>query len=290
MNPVIMRWLAISAGVLTCAGTLALGRWQLQRADEKLAAAALLQQRSMAPAWGDADWPCAVRDFARAGERMPAAPTSPSTAASTAAHGPSTDELPVQRPAQLRGRWLRDRTVFLDNRPMDGRTGFIVLTPLQLSEGPCRGELVLVQRGWAPRDGIDRQKLPAWQDTPAEVRVSGRVAQQPSRTYAVGEEAMPAPGQTRVIRQNVDAAFWAAWLGQAPLAGALLQIDDVHAVDGPEDEPNLLRHWAPPDLGVGKHQAYAAQWFALAALAAGLTLWFQVIRPRNLLRSEPPRP
>lgn len=286
MNPVIMRWVAISAGVLTCAGTLALGRWQLQRADEKLAAAALLQQRSMEPAWRDADWPCAVRASALAAGRMPAAPT----AAPTATHGPSSDELPVQRPAQLQGRWLRDRTVFLDNRPMEGRTGFIVLTPLRLSEGPCRGELVLVQRGWAPRDGIDRQKLPTWQDTPAEVRVSGRVAQQPSRTYAVGEEAMPPPGQTRVIRQNVDAAFWSAWLGQAPLAGALLQTDDAHAVDGPEDEPHLLRHWAPPDLGVGKHQAYAAQWFALAALAAGLTLWFQFIRPRQPFRPEPSRP
>lgn len=274
----------MAAGVLTCASTLALGRWQLQRADEKLAAAALLQQRAMEPAWRDGDWPCAGAAVASTPENVRM------RAKSAATHEPSAAELPVQRPARLQGHWLSHRTVFLDNRPMDGRTGFIVLTPLRLSEGPCRGQLVLVQRGWAPRDGIDRQKLPTWQDSEAAVWVTGRVAQQPSRTYAVGEEAMPDPGQTRLIRQNVDAAFWAAWLGQAPLAGALLQTDDAQVGGAPVDGPSLLRHWAAPDLGVGKHQAYAAQWFALAALAAGLTLWFQVVRPRKLLRSEPPRP
>lgn len=263
MNPVIKRWVAILAGVLTCASTLALGRWQLQRADEKLASAALLQRRSMESPWRNADWPCSGA--------VPAA-------------------LPVQRPARLQGHWLSHRTVFLDNRPMDGRTGFIVLTPLRLSQGPCRGEVVLVQRGWTPRDGIDRQKLPTWQDLAAEVWVSGRVAQQPSRTYVVGEEAAPQPGATRVIRQNVDASFWTAWLGQAPLAGALLQTDDVPVGEVVGDGAALLRHWAAPDLGAGKHQAYAAQWFALAALAAGLTLWFQVIRPQKLRRSEPTRP
>ncbi len=267
MNPVWTRWVAVLAGVLTCLATAGLGRWQLQRADDKLAAAALMQRRAAEPAWTAADWPCA------AAGAQPAA------------------NLPVDRTARLSGRWLSHRTVFLDNRPMDGSSGFIVLTPLRLSQGPCQGQVVLVQRGWVPRDVRDRQRVPEWQDTDAEVSVPGRVAQQPSRTYAIGDEALPDARLHRVIRQNADAAFWQAWLGQAPLAGALLQTDD--------ERPSgvaLLRHWTAPDAGVGKHQAYAAQWFALSAIAAGLTLWFQFLRPlyraraRALAQPDPSRP
>ena len=265
MNPVCTRWVAVLAGVLTCLATAGLGRWQLQRAEDKLSAAALMQRRASEPAWTAAEWPCAP-----------------------AVQKPQAD-LPVDRTARLSGRWLSHRTVFLDNRPMDGSSGFIVLTPLRLSQGPCQGQVLLVQRGWVPRDVRDRQRLPDWQDTDAEVSVPGRVAQQPSRTYAIGDEAVPDVRLRRLIRQNVDAAFWQAWLGQAPLAGALLQTDD--------EQPTgvaLQRHWTAPDAGVGKHQAYAAQWFALSAIAAGLTLWFQFLRPRALTRAlahpDPTRP
>jgi len=261
MNPVCARWVAVLAGVLTCLGTASLGRWQLQRADDKMAAAALMQRRAAEPPWTAADWPCASADT------------------------PPVADLPVDRTARLSGRWLSHRTVFLDNRPMDGGSGFIVLTPLRLSQGPCQGQLLLVQRGWVPRDVLDRQRLPDWQDTDAEVSVPGRVALQPSRTYAIGDEAVPDAKLRRVIRQNADAAFWQAWLGQAPLAGALLQTDDEKPAG-----VALRRHWMAPDAGVGKHQAYASQWFALSAIAAGLTLWFQFLRPRALAHPDPTRP
>lgn len=263
MNPVCTRWVAVMAGVFTCLATAGLGRWQLQRADEKLSAAAQMQRRAAEPVWTAADWPCA------------------------SAGGHSAADLPVDRPARLRGRWLSHRTVFLDNRPMDGASGFVVLTPLRLSQGPCQGQLLLVQRGWVPRDVRDRQRLPEWQDADAEVSVPGRVAQQPSRTYAIGDEALPDVRLRRVIRQNVDVAFWQAWLGQAPLAGALLQTDDEQPA-----RVVLQRHWTAPDAGVGKHRAYAAQWFALSAIAAGLTLWFQFLRPRAraLAHPDPSRP
>jgi surfeit locus 1 family protein len=56
----------------------------------------------------------------------------------------------------VQGRWLPVAPVFLDNRQMDGRPGFFVLSPLQLD----RGDVVLVQRGWVPRDMQDRSRLP----------------------------------------------------------------------------------------------------------------------------------
>jgi surfeit locus 1 family protein len=40
----------------------------------------------------------------------------------------------------------------------------------------------------------------------------------------------------------------------------------------------LMRHWPTIISGSDKNRAYALQWFALAALSAGLFLWFQIIQ------------
>jgi len=196
--------------------------------------------------------------------------------------------LPAQQPAHLRGRWLSQHTVFLDNRPMGGQPGFIVVTPLRLSDSACSGGIVLVQRGWWPRDARDRQRLPDWSDADGELELRGVVVPQLSQAYALGEEGPPPRDAGRVLRQNADEAFWRAWLGQSPLPGAVLQRHpEAMTSDSPAGvaPPDLRRDWPQPDLGVDKHHAYAAQWFALSALAVGLTLWFSVIRPRRARRS-----
>ena len=116
--------------------------------------------------------------------------------------------------------------------------------------------------------------LPCRQPAPA---VQGRVLTDLSRAYQLGQEAPPAPSTAPVVRQNVDFAFWSGWLGQSPLAGAVLQLQAAE----PEDDEALLRHWSAPGIGQERHTAYAAQWFAMAAVVIGLTIWFQLISPRR---------
>jgi len=48
----------------------------------------------------------------------------------------------------------------------------------------------------------------------------------------------------------------------------------------PDD--GLVRDWPAPDFGVEKHRIYMLQWYALAALAAGLWLLFFVRRWRGV--------
>lgn len=257
MNPFRRTWVAVSAGLLTVLLTLMLGRWQLGRADEKQAIAELTLQRQGLPAWTQADWPCSLGVTA-----------------------PGVEPLPVHRPVRLKGSWVTERTVFLENRQMGGAPGFFVVTPLRLSPaGVCGDRVVLVQRGWVPRHAGDRARLPDWRDAAGEVEVEGRVLARVSQAYAIGQEAPPSPSAVRLIRQNVDEDFWLRWMGQSPLPGAVLQ---VHAERGSPAE--LQRDWPRADAGVDKHHAYAAQWFAMSAVAAGLTLWFPFIRPRRLLR------
>ena len=233
---------ALSVLVATIAGvgiTASLGTWQLGRAAQKIAIQSALDSRALLPALtgselaGNAD------------------------AASTQ----------LYRPARARGRWLSARTVFLENRQMSARVGFYVVTPLQLDG---RADVLLVQRGWVPRDANERSRLPPIETPAGTVDVAGHIAPPPARLYEFSAAASGA------IRQNLDIAAFSVETG-LPLLPMSLQQHDAAAAAG----DGLLRQWPRPAVDVQKHYGYAFQWFALSALMAGLYVWFQLIRPRR---------
>ena len=227
------------ATVLSVGLTLRLGFWQLDRAAQKIALQQRLDARRALPA---------LRNQELAGTGAGA-------------------EGQFDRPAVLRGRWLGDRTVFLDNRQMDGQPGFFVVTPLAL-EG--RSEAVVVQRGWAPRNFVDRNALPPIDTPTGIVEVRGLIAPPPARLYEF------APSGSGPIRQNLDLEAYARESRVTLLPMSVLQTSSPSTTgDG------LRREWPLPTLGVDRHYGYAAQWFALAALMTGLYVWFQLVRPRR---------
>jgi surfeit locus 1 family protein len=157
----------------------------------------------------------------------------------------------------------------LDNRQMNGKPGFFVMTPLKM-EGIDR--VLLVQRGWVPRNFSERSALPQVDSPAGLVTVQGRIAPPPARLYEfAGAPAGP-------IRQNLDLVQFAAELHRPLLDVTVVQIG------GPSE--GLLRQWSEPATGVEKHQGYAFQWFGLAGLITILYVWFQIVR-RFLLRSRP---
>ena len=229
------RALVWAVALAAMALTASLGRWQLSRAAEKEALQAAIAERQRLPALDGASLAQALSDD-------------------------QAREL-LHRAITLRGQWLADRTVFLDNRPMARQTGFYVLTPLRLT-GSDR--VVLVQRGWAPRHQVDRSLLPPVQTPTGEVQVSGRIAAHPPRVYQLGQE------QGGAIRQNLDLDAWRAETG-LPLAPVLV-VQTGAASDG------LQRDWPEAASGVEKHYGYAFQWFGMAALIVILYVWFQIVR------------
>lgn len=229
-------WLVLVAALLAAAGTARLGVWQLDRAATKNQLQAELMAQRALPALTGAALPA----DAAAARAQP------------------------QRAVVLAGRWLAERTVYLDNRPMAGRTGFYAVTPLQLDDGSA----VLVQRGWLPRDQVDRTRisLPPLATTP--VVVQGRIVPALPRLYELG-----AAGQG-AIRQNLDLESYARETALPLRPWAVVQ------EDGPTPpQDGLLRQWPEPAADVQKHYGYAFQWFALCALILGLYVWFQLIRP-----------
>lgn len=230
-----LRSVIVLLAALTGAlGTARLGVWQLDRAAQKTALhEALLARGSLPP-----------------------------LDAAALARTPEAAQEQLHRRVQLEGRWLAAQSIYLDNRQMNGRPGFFLVTPLLIAPG----DAVLVQRGWLPRNSRDREQL-APVDTPnGAVRIEGRIAPGLARLYEF-EGAASGP-----IRQNLDVTAYARETGQALRPVVIVQLDG--AADG------LQRQWTPAVLDVSTHHGYALQWFSLSALITGLYVWFQLIRPR----------
>ncbi len=235
------------ATLIGVALTANLGAWQLRRAAQKVALQDALESRAKLSA-------LSAPDLART---------------------PAQVEAQHYRPVHLRGHWLGQRNVYLENRQMNGRVGFYLVTPLQLEGRP---EVVLVQRGWVPRDLRDRTLLPPIATPAGTVDVDGHIAPPPARLYEF------APSTTGVIRQNLDLGEFTLETG-LPLAPlSVLQADSPDGSHGTAGD-GLLRQWPRPAVDVQKHYGYAFQWFALCALMAGLYVWFQLVRPRWKRRS-----
>lgn len=233
------------AAALGVAVTAALGVWQLSRAAQKLALhAAQVQQK----------------------ERPPFDLRLANAIDSSGAW--------LHRPVRAYGQWLTQHTVYLENRVMAGQTGFYVFTPLALEGGGA----VMVQRGWVARDGRERTRVPALVSASGAVVVAGRIAAVPGRLLELGQGQQQNPFTTSgmAIRHNLDLSAFATETGLALAPFTVLQT-------GPASE-GLQRDWPEVASGVEKHYGYAAQWFALAALIAGLYVWFQLIAPRRQRR------
>lgn len=228
-------WLLTSAAAVAIAATLALGAWQLGRAQQKLALRAAIEEQKLLP----------VLD-----QRALLATKSIATL--------------LHRQLVLRGSWAAQHTVFLDNRQLNGKPGFYVVTPLQLEGSDAA---VLVQRGWAPRNFIDRQQLPPVETPPGVVEVRGRIAPAPAKLYEFGVVTGGA------IRQNLDLAGFRDETRLALLEGSVQQTGAA--------SQGLLRDWPEVTSGVEKHYGYAFQWWALSGLIAILYAWFQFIAPRR---------
>ena len=182
----------------------------------------------------------------------------------------------LHRRVSLQGEWRQEHTVFLQNRSQNGVPGFWVLTPLQVSPTA----MVLVQRGWAPRDRVSSDVLPPIETPTGVVKVQGRWVAPPSRMVELAREegasALGSAPRSSAIRQNLDVNAWAAEM-KLPILATVLQT-------GAASE-GLAPDWARALSGADKNRGYAFQWFALSGLVAVLFVWFQIIL---VLRHVPP--
>ncbi len=147
---------------------LALGAWQLQRADEKRG----LQEEYDARANGPA-----VRIEPRAQR---------------------AEDLRFYRVA-VRGRYEAPHQLFIDNRVHQGRVGYHVVTPLKIEDSEVR---VLVNRGWVPL-GDDRAHLPPAEAPTGAQEITGVATAPTDKPFRLGPEA-PLRDDGQTVWQHMD--------------------------------------------------------------------------------------
>lgn len=167
----------------------------------------------------------------------------------------------------LSGQFIPQWSIYLENRPHAGVSGFHVLMPFRIAGST---QVVMVGRGWAPRDAVDRTRLPQVRTPPGEVRIQGVLRRGAGHVLQLGQPDAPRPG---AILQNLDIVALAE-ASALPLSTAV--IEQTGAADD-----GLVRDWPLPSLGVDRHRAYALQWYALAAMALVFFLVTGFKRGRN---------
>lgn len=235
----LKRILIAVAALVGVAVTVNLGLWQWGRGQQRTAIHDAMEARAQQAPLATRDLPASLRK----------------------------DDPLLHRPVLLRGTWLPERTVFLDNRQMNGVPGFYVVTPLRLQG---RSDVVLVQRGWIQRNFERREALPPVPAPAGVVEVRGRLAPPPAALFAFDKE------EAGTIRQNLDLTRFRAETGLPLLPYSVQQT-------GPASE-GLLRQWPQAGSGAEKNFGYAFQWWAIAALIAILYVWFQLVVPRRQVR------
>lgn len=215
------KWIPFAATALLVALGLSLGQWQERRAAQKVTLQMLLE----------------------AGNK--AAPLALGAAPLAAA------EVEFRR-VTVKGQFVPDWTLYLENRPYQGRAGFYVLMPFRIDGSNMH---VLVERGWLPRNVAQRDAVPPYVTPFGTVMIEGIARENTGRVMQLGT-APPLRG--RAIVQNAD-------IGQVGAASGLLLQPFIVLQTGLDEQ--LVRDWPAPDTGVDKHRGYAFQWHALALMA-----------------------
>lgn len=216
------RWIPFVAMLVAVAVGIGLGQWQTGRADGKEAIERQLRERASGQPVRVGATPLAV-------------------------------DAVEYRPVKLRGEFVADWPVFLDNRPLHGKAGLYVLMPLKIAGSEMH---VLVLRGWLPRDLRDRTAIARFPTPSGVVEIDGIARRHPGLLLDLGAGAALRPG---AIVQNLDSAQFAKASGLATQPFVVEQ--------GSDNGDGLVRDWPRPSSGIEKHRGYAFQWYALAATA-----------------------
>lgn len=228
------RWLLIHLLIAAiCVAFVGLGRWQLQRHRQRLAANALLAERlALAPE------PLAALLVRY---RLDVPEDNPESIA--------------YRPAQLTGRFdPAHEVLYRINASYDGQPGYWVLTPL-LIDGD---EAVLVMRGWVPAQ-MNRPPLAAAPPPAGEVTLVG-IVEYPRAEQRGALVPRDPPGEL-AITAYIDTERLAQQMPYRllPLFIELRQQQPPHPERYPLPPPE-------PEFSIGSHLGYAIQWFSFVVI------------------------
>lgn len=166
------------------------------------------------------------------------------------------------RQASLRGKWLAEKTIFLDNKLRNRWVGYHVLTPFQL-EG--KQSVVLVNRGWVVAPRL-RSELPLVKTVETTIELDGVLRPFEQRVFELKSDG-PAGRVWQHVRE--DEYRNKSGLDARLIVLPLMLIQTSESTDG------LAREWTAPEHPALHHIGYAVMWllFSVMAVIYGWMLW-----------------
>jgi len=226
------RWVVALAVLITMAGFIRLGIWQLDRAQEK----SDLQEAFIASGQSEG---------------------TPITRVPLA--GPRFDILQHQdRRVLLEGEFLNTRNIFLIYQSFEGQPGYEVITPFLLTDNQ---QIVLVSRGWSgitEVSELSRTLSPLNGPRHIEGQLFIPTEKQAAMSNASQNTDWP------LLRRYVNT------IELGPLFDGSLFPYVVRLAEGQDGV--LVRHWPVVALETGRHFSYALQWFAMAIAVLTVSL------------------
>lgn len=212
---------------------LELGKWQLSRAEEKNAQHEQIEQYAKQPAIALPGTLIKLHEY-------------------------------QYRDVEVRGEYLFEHTIYLDNKIHQGHAGYHIITPLKIANSTLH---VAINRGWIAT-GNDRSLLPKIPEVTGEVKITGIVVSPEIRTLKISDK----------LTEN---QVWGNFDLQRYREITDLELQPIVVLQKNEVADGLIRDWHRPDSGASKNLGYAVQWFLLAGTAIIIFIVLNVKRKNS---------
>lgn len=168
-------------------------------------------------------------------------------------------------PVKAKGTFLSE-AFLLDNQVFEGQVGYEVIQPFRLT----LGDILFVSRGFVVGDA-DRRLLPSIKTPNFLVNISG-YAYQPKLNSLIDEDVQTYSDKWPVRVQSLLAVnLYTHWAKSDKLTAPFLSPSIIRL--NPGSAYSFDSHWMLVNNTPEKHNAYAAQWFAMAGLLLILFVW-----------------
>jgi surfeit locus 1 family protein len=160
------------------------------------------------------------------------------------------EEIIPYQPVEITGHFIKDRVMFLDNKPYKGVHGYHVITPFMISDSK---ETILVNRGWVAMP-VHREDLPEI-ETSEEIQTISGILKVPSYALKLGK-----------LKNDTKQWPWRIqWIEIETIEKQLnMKLLPFIVLLDKTKSGKLIQDWkitvSPPE----KNISYAVQWFALA--------------------------
>jgi cytochrome oxidase assembly protein ShyY1 len=165
------------------------------------------------------------------------------------------------------GRFDSSRQFMLDNRILNSRVGYEIITPFITESGT-----ILVNRGWISQ-GQTRADIPDISVNEQPAVIDGHIYVPDGETFVLGSDASVEDNWPKLI-QKVDVEQLASTLAINDIKPFVVRLTD-------NSQAVLQTNWAAINMRPETHRAYAVQWFTMAAVLLLLYLMFSFRNPEK---------